>query len=749
MDLVQDLYVTPEAPWLQQSKGGKGDCRDLVFMDWLCVDFRERLLDALAKSRSSTFIKAKHLAKENILDILHCISSLSVSESEKGTETAEDCSDPPGSSLDTIPADSPPEYLGIHRDSPPAESFQHLDDIHLGSLGLSLSTTPRESGVAGEWPNLLPRDLIPGDLAVESSDFDQCDRMDIAGSDEMQWWSSQGGLDDTPPRMSPKTPSNVPFWLGGQSQDLTQVPTPAVLDFMDLDLLAEPGEMGFLTQSYNGPTIQSNLKGSATLPVSATQMGNNGIQLEKAREGRVAQQIRSPAPDQGLGSILNPQRRSTHSPALNRTGGRIISPQRKGTLSPAPSSPAISTQQPTPSASRSQISAAWDSRVSRAVSHGLLAWAPASVGGTQVVQAQSTHEMPRNESEGGEETLLGAPPCNDVQEGGTQIIGPYATEISSVVLLDCTPVHLPSANQVFAAFSHQLPENKRSVAQLLTCLFYAIGSPDALSQLRHALQFARKNSMIPVVQSGLQNDLATTVQALDRLDSITALSHILRRYYLVRLSAHRTRLEQDHIATKLAGRGSKPMLKYDCARLQLIRDSGNDGGRSADTSDRHVRKDRPKNRSKTQALTDLMQMLYPGLTPLPVGESRQTNDCMYARKLTQLRNRLSCARNWYTFEHTFPGAILALIPCAGQYSISIDQVEKLPSDTIRIFLTYLQEHRGTYLRSLSQALPKGVFDVLGGLDLSQNFGFETVDIASLSEYVYDTEHLLQLCKAVV
>ncbi|KAJ5810967.1 hypothetical protein N7447_010483 [Penicillium robsamsonii] len=410
--------------------------------------------------------------------------------------------------------------------------------------------------------------------------------------------------------MSPKPPGNVPLWPGGQSQDPTQVPTPAVLDFMELDLLAEQEEM-------HGPTNQSNPKEGAALPVSAAQMRNNDMQLEEVREGHVAQLIRSPAPDQSVGSILDPQRRRTHSPAPNRPGGLIISPQRRGTLSPAPNPPAISTQQPTPSVARAQSSAAWDFRVSRAVSHNILASSPASVGGAQVTRAQPTPQLPGNESGGGEETLVAAPPCKEVEEVGAEAIAPYATGISSLVGLGCTPVHLPSASQVFAAFSHHLSESKRSVAQLLTCLFYAVGSPDALSQLRHALQFARRTSVIPVVQSGLQNDLATTVQALDRLDSITALSHILRRYYLVRLSAHRTRLEQDHIATKLAGRGSKRMLKYDCARLQLIRDSGKSGARSADKSDRLVSKDRPKNRSKTQALTDLMQMLYPGLAPLP------------------------------------------------------------------------------------------------------------------------------------
>lgn len=52
------------------------------------------------------------------------------------------------------------------------------------------------------------------------------------------------------------------------------------------------------------------------------------------------------------------------------------------------------------------------------------------------------------------------------------------------------------------------------------------------------------------------------------------------------------------------------------------------------------------------------------------------------------------------------------------------------------------------MRSLSEALPREVFDVLGGVNISQSFAFETVDIASHGEYLYDTEDLLQSCKAV-
>jgi hypothetical protein len=68
-----------------------------------------------------------------------------------------------------------------------------------------------------------------------------------------------------------------------------------------------------------------------------------------------------------------------------------------------------------------------------------------------------------------------------------------------------------------------------------------------------------------------------------------------------------------------------------------------------------------------------MRTLYPELKADAEGITT-AGGCEYSRKLTKLRNRLACARNWYQFEETFPGAILALIPCAtGDLSISIDQ----------------------------------------------------------------------------
>nr|WOZ30796.1 McfJ [Coleophoma empetri] len=298
-----------------------------------------------------------------------------------------------------------------------------------------------------------------------------------------------------------------------------------------------------------------------------------------------------------------------------------------------------------------------------------------------------------------------------------------------------------NAEEVFETFRQRLSEDRRHLSSLLMRLFYAVGSPDALRQLRDALDLARKNYIIPAYHAA--NDLATTVSMLDQLDATTTLSHILRRYHLVRLLDHRSKLESSLKAAKLASKGTKRRLKYDCAKIEIMKR----GAEAAFDADAKSAKDNQlKYRSKTQALSDLMRTLYPDLQPDPEGSSSATG-CEYNRKLTKLRNRLSCARNWYQFEQEFPGAILALIPCAaGDLSISIDHVEKLPSDVLRIFLDYLKEKRGAFLHKMSQALSNDLYDILTRRNVTQKYKLEQTDENSLGDFLYDSDELLELCR---
>ncbi|RDW80799.1 hypothetical protein BP5796_05497 [Coleophoma crateriformis] len=299
-----------------------------------------------------------------------------------------------------------------------------------------------------------------------------------------------------------------------------------------------------------------------------------------------------------------------------------------------------------------------------------------------------------------------------------------------------------NAEEVFETFRQRLSEDRRHLSSLLMRLFYAVGSPDALRQLRDALDLARKNYIIPAAHAAA-NDLATTVSMLDQLDATTTLSHILRRYHLVRLLVHRSKLESSLKAAKLAAKGTKRRLKYDFEKIELMK-RGVEAAFDADA--KSAKENQLKYRSKTQALSDLMRTLYPDLQPDPEGSVSATG-CEYNRKLTKLRNRLSCARNWYQFEQEFPGAILALIPCAaGDLSISIDHVEKLPSDVLRVFLDYLKEKRGVFLHKLSQALSKDLYDILTRRNVTHTYRLEQTDENALEDCLYDSDELLELCK---
>lgn len=223
---------------------------------------------------------------------------------------------------------------------------------------------------------------------------------------------------------------------------------------------------------------------------------------------------------------------------------------------------------------------------------------------------------------------------------------------------------LPSLEDVCHYFDKHFGQSKQHVSLLLTRLFFAVGSPESLRQMRNALALARQNDAHIV--SHASYDLISTVRALDDLDTTTNLSHILRRYYLVRLLDNKARLAHDLDDARTAEKPTKRRLKHDFANITVLRT----GGDPAAVAREAARKRASKSRPRSNALTDLMRILYPNLAPKSAGGARSE---AYTRKMAKMKNRLSCARNWYQFEQTFSLPILALIPCGGTFSISIDQ----------------------------------------------------------------------------
>lgn len=233
-----------------------------------------------------------------------------------------------------------------------------------------------------------------------------------------------------------------------------------------------------------------------------------------------------------------------------------------------------------------------------------------------------------------------------------------------------TPQGLLPPEEIAQCLAAKLDKKDLSSLGLLTKLFYAIASPDAVRQLAEAVQLARK-SHSPTVGTELSPLL--WINVLDTLEATTYLSHILRRYYLVKLLQYR--LDREECRKRKGGRRpkSRKRLKYDIANIvsvqqsdirfetaQIDRQNGSNPTRTSRAQ-----------RADTAALTDLMTILHPDLNPPPSLSGRGNSE--YFRRRQKLKSRLSCARNWHKIQQQFSVGILSLIPCGGEFDISIDQ----------------------------------------------------------------------------
>ncbi|RDW83778.1 uncharacterized protein DSM5745_04104 [Aspergillus mulundensis] len=623
----------PSGQWMDQHlldlEGWDQEYQDLMVINWLCVDFRQRLLDMLQTSCQNNFNEARNLAKERLSDLVERLAS--------------------------------------------------SDDLH-GAL-CTPSLDSRSSATA---PQLLPRTPHLTQYALPTGAQKDTHEDGLMCTPEHATYNYRGS------QVVASPPGTGPALLSPIALNHHELP-PGCSDFLNFDLLSDGQVFSIGTHAGDAFDICDSIPVDPDL---------NEMELDPPDATATTTNITTD-------NTTNSSRIS--SPNTHSTPHFTTPNPASGTPSPPPPLAGLSTQE-TPGTPASPPAAPQRRQVqTRTAAQAAYRSTPSPSSAPTQVEAE-----------------------NEVAEPAP--LSPSTSWTHSI------PTHLPSPDTVLATFTHHLGPSKQSIALLLTRLFYAVGSPDALSQLRHAVKLSREQT--PVIIPASPNDLATTVKALDHLDSMTTLSHILRRYYLVRLLEHRTRLEQDHVTAQRACRRPKRMLKYDCARVELIK-----SGRSGSATKPNEKKQQlPKYRSKSQALADLMQMLYPDLKPAADGK-----DCVYSRKLTKLRNRLSCARNWYRFEQAFPGAILALIPCAGRFSVSIDQIEKLPSETVQVFLRYLQEHRGPFMRCVSETLGTEIFSVLGrtsaGSDTTPTFAFEKVEEDGFGDVLYDTDEFVSLSKA--
>lgn len=192
---------------------------------------------------------------------------------------------------------------------------------------------------------------------------------------------------------------------------------------------------------------------------------------------------------------------------------------------------------------------------------------------------------------------------------------------------------------MYRILADRIERKYHDLLPLLTRLFFAIASPDAFDQLREACANVRQTQApISIISA---NEVLPAMQVLDHLDAATSISAILRRFHLTRLLDRRINLVKSHKITR--------------SRLTTRVSNGNTKAGRVDS----------------KALADLMAESYPHLKH--PARDKQATDAEYHDKLRKLQNRLSCARNWYALQQKCSPGILALVPCAGQFHIQIDQ----------------------------------------------------------------------------
>ncbi|EPE34351.1 hypothetical protein GLAREA_10045 [Glarea lozoyensis ATCC 20868] len=681
-----DLFQSPGGDLIQ-------DEDSVEVIEMLCIDFRDRLLVALSTTCQSDFREAKKVVEERLRDILETASSLS------STEVTSSPNASPLYNTDAPEDVVPTVGLDVGLDEPMADYSQNTPSITGGTASAEYQNSGDTNQMTLEDPACV--DMFAAESQNTGHIPDSC----------LRDWSFEG--------VSMKSPSLFDWSSRNSNFPLTQEHENQFAEFLTLF----EGEPNF--DNWLSTMTWSSLE-SHSSPINGHSAGATPQldQMHTVSNSRVARSVVSESTVTNTGSanslnsgLLANTPSSSHSSVFERACSSVQEP----------------TPEPTPVRGLQRKLRKQGPRQTTEATPCDQQIGPRASRATSQLPERRSMKMVRKEAR---DTPLTTSPANSTQ------INIEANTIPSDLSVEYAFGCFSDAKEVFETFYKRLSDDRKHLSSLLMRLFYAVGSPDALRQLRDALDLSRKNSMIASYHDS--NDLAATVSVLDQLDATTTLSHILRRYHLVRLLDHRSKLESNHKAAKLAVKGTKRRLKYDCERIELMRRGEN---ADCDANTRSA-KERLKYRSKTRALTDLMQTLYPDLSPDSEGITT-AGGCEYTRKLTKLRNRLACARNWYQFEETFPGAILALIPCAtGDLSISIDHVEKLPSDVLKIFLDYLKERRGVFLSKMSRILSKDLYDVLMRRNVTKRYKLEQTNENSLTDGLHDDDRLLELCETV-
>ena len=204
--------------------------------------------------------------------------------------------------------------------------------------------------------------------------------------------------------------------------------------------------------------------------------------------------------------------------------------------------------------------------------------------------------------------------------------------------------HQPT--EIYDIFSDRSPNDDPGTIWLLTRLFFAIGSPTAFEQLRETCNVLRRHRNLPGFQPAA--DLRQIVGALDRLDVYVSAASVLRRLHLVSLKSHRKSLE-------LQEQASVPSRTRNLTKRLRTEDNTQLESTSV------------YSRADSRALTKMMEEAYPDKEP--PRSVNTINRTEYSKRLSALKERLRCERNWETMQASFAPTILLLVPIGEEYKI--------------------------------------------------------------------------------
>lgn len=193
---------------------------------------------------------------------------------------------------------------------------------------------------------------------------------------------------------------------------------------------------------------------------------------------------------------------------------------------------------------------------------------------------------------------------------------------------------IPQPTELLAQCVTKLPDLDLERAAFLVTSFYAIGSTESFQQLRSI--FANINEPWIVLYPGADDTILDTYQAIERLESGTTTASLVRRLHLVSLYDQYLKLQY---SMTTQGIDHAPEVSLTCTR---------------------------KPRKDTCAIGKIVSQI-----PEKAGTLNSSNkDEVFAKRRKAVRNKLQCAKKWHMLHKKFGLGILALVPLAGEYSIT-------------------------------------------------------------------------------